>query len=107
MGISKVTLSDSDYIVRPTLAEAKLITEKQGRDEVYVVTLREELRKIESMIASMENRLQLNSAVVSQSFCPESEDSNTAKWFHAKSGELNVRLRRIEQARLPASTKRR
>jgi hypothetical protein len=105
MGTSKVTFADSSYVIRPALVEAKLMTEKQGRDEVYVVTLKEELRKIESMIANMENHLQLSTPTAGQNSCPASYGSN-AKWIRAKSCELDVRLRRVEQAGASASTRR-
>jgi hypothetical protein len=97
MGTSKVTFANSSYVIRPALVEAKLMTEKQGRDDVYVVTLKEELRKIESMIANMEKQLQLSNPTAGQNSCSESDGSN-AKWIRAKSCELDVRLRRVEQA---------
>ena len=41
-------------VIRPALAEAKLMTAKRARDAVYVVTLAEELRSIEEKIAARE-----------------------------------------------------
>src|SRR5271157_772935 len=40
------------YVIRPTLVEAKLMTEKHARDAVYVATLTEELRNIELKIGN-------------------------------------------------------
>jgi hypothetical protein len=105
MGTSKVTFANSSYVIRPALVEAKLMTEKQGRDEVYVVTLKEELRKIESIIANMENQLQLSTPTTAQNSCSESEGSN-ARWIRAKSCELDLRLRRVEQAADSNSTRK-
>jgi hypothetical protein len=97
MGTSRVNqLRDSSYIIRPALVEAKLMTEKQGRDEVYVVTLKEELQKIESMIAEMEKRLQLDSPQ-GDGCIPAGDGSNT-NWIRTKSNELNLRFKRIAQA---------
>lgn len=97
MGTSRVNqLRDSSYIIRPALVEAKLMTEKQGHDEVYVVTLKEELQKIESMIAEMEKRLQLDSP--QGDGCTPAGDGSNTDWIRTKSSELDLRLKRIEKA---------
>jgi hypothetical protein len=93
-------LSDpARYVIRPALAEAKLMTEKHARDAVYVTTLTEELRNIERMIATMETSLELAvSPAPEGERIPEAAESSAAKWIRSKSGELDRRLRRIEQA---------
>jgi hypothetical protein len=90
------------YVIRPALVEARLLTDKQGRDEVYVVTLAEELRSIEGKIAAMEEALHLASqredALALGRACRMPQDGPDAQWIRAKSSELSQRLRRIEQA---------
>jgi hypothetical protein len=85
--------------IRPALAEARLMTEKRVRDAVYVVTLTEELCNIEVKIAAMEAALHLgpSAAPVQDSSCAAPADGPDAKWFRAKSSELDLRLRRVEQ----------
>ena len=88
-------------VIRPALVEAKLMTEKRARDAVYVVTLTEELCNIEGSIAAMEAALHLGPPATSQvqdSACVAPADGLDAKWFREKSGELALRLRRVEQA---------
>ena len=105
MGTSRVNqLRDSSYIIRPALVEAKLMTDKQGRDEVYVVTLKEELQKIESMIAEMENRLQLDGP--RGDGCTPAGDGSNTNWIRTKSSELDLRFKRIEKAESAASDSR-
>lgn len=80
--------------LRPALTEAKLMTAKHARDDIYVATLAEELHRIELKIAAAEDVLHLP---------PNSTLNNTWEqapgvvWFHDKAGELDSRLRRIEQ----------
>ena len=50
------------YAIRPALVEGKLITEKHAGDAVYVATLAEELRNIETQIAAMEAAAQISSS---------------------------------------------
>jgi len=108
MGISKVNhLRDSTYIIRPALVEAKLMTEKQGRDAVYVVTLKEELQKIEAMIAEMESRLHLENPAGQDTSCGLAGDGSNTNWIRAKSSELDLRFKRIEQAENATSDSRR
>lgn len=87
-------------VIRPALDEAKLITEKRAGDAVYVATLTEELRNIEAKIAAMEEAAQLcaSAAAVQFGLAGASEDLPDAKWIRAKSGELERRLRHIEQS---------
>lgn len=89
----------ASYVIRPALAEAKLMTEKHARDTVYVATLTEELSNIEAKIAAMEEALQLSSFAASSQPrpCRAPRDRADADWIRQKSGELDLRLRRIEQ----------
>ena len=82
--------------VRPALAEAKLLTRKLAQDEVYLVTLAEELRSIERRVAAAESDLQI--ATVEES-CGQQPDLPDAAWIQEKSVELNRRLHRIEKMR--------
>ena len=86
-------------VIRPALVEAKLMTEKHARDAVYVVTLVEELGDIEMKIAAMEAAFQADSpaAATQQEPCRAPENRADAHWIRAKSSELDLRLRRIEQ----------
>ncbi len=96
--------SDLDcHIIRPALVEAKLMTAKRARDSVYVATLTEELRSIEVKIAATEEGLQLNSsmAAVLHGSGPAPTNLPDAEWIRTKSGELDLRLRRIEQVSIP------
>lgn len=93
-------LSDpARYVIRPALAEAKLMTEKHARDLVYVTTLTEELRSIERMIATMETNLELAAlpAPQQEKLLADGAEAVAAKWIRSKSVELDLR-RRIEQA---------
>lgn len=88
------------YIIRPALVEANLLTKKHAGDAVYMATLAEELVGIEVKIAAMERASQLStsSPAVQSSDCLDSEDWSDANWVRAKSRELGLRLRRIEQS---------
>jgi len=90
----------ASYVIRPALVEAKLMTAKHARDAVYVATLTEELRNIEAKIAAMEEALQLGSLAASSQHrpCRASKDLPDANWIREKSGELDLRLRRIEHS---------
>ena len=90
------------YDLRPTLVEARLITDKHACDVAYVAALSEQLRDIERKIAVLEERLGLNSsstgvpgAIHEAGDCPP--DIN---WIRAKSSQLGSRLRRIEETSL-------
>jgi hypothetical protein len=87
--------------IRPALVEARLMTAKRASDAVYVATLAEELRTIEGKISAMEDVLSFNSEGASELPSqkpprPEEGDWN-AEWIRKKSGELNLRLRRLER----------
>jgi hypothetical protein len=86
-------------VIRPALAEARLMTDKRACDAVYLVTLKEELRNIERKIAAMEKALQLGAcaATVAQGTSGDWAQGPDATWIRTKSGELDLRLRRIEQ----------
>jgi len=87
------------YVIRPALAEAKLLTEKHAHDAVYVTTMTEELRHIESMIATMETNLELAALPAPEETHPiQAAEGSAAKWIRSKSVELDRRLRRIEEA---------
>ena len=85
------------YVMRPTLVEARLITEKHSGDAVYVATLTEELRNIEAKITAMEEAIQLGSSASEVQFGlgDTCEDLPDAIWIRTKSSELDQRLRRI------------
>jgi len=80
--------------LRPALTEARLMTEKHACDEIYVATLAEELRRIESKIAAAEEVLHLpqNSALNHTG-----DQAPSVVWLRERAGELDLRLRRIEQ----------
>jgi hypothetical protein len=90
----------ASYVIRAALVEAKLMTEKHACDAVYVTTLVEELRNIEAKIAAMEEAMQLGSftAPSQHRYCRAPEDRPDATWIREKSGELDLRLRRLEQS---------
>ena len=85
------------YVIRPALAEAKLITQKRASDSVYVATLTEELHNIESTIASLENDLHLSPPTDTALQCGAPEESMSFSWIRTKSRELEARLRHIEE----------
>jgi len=91
------------HVIRPALAEAKLITPKRARDTVYVATLAEELRSIEGKITAVEEALHLGPEGAPELPSRDHErgtpegDPDTV-WIRTKSGELDLRLRRIEQS---------
>lgn len=80
-------------VLRPAIVEAKLMTPKHASDDVYVATLAEELRRIEDMIVSAEQRLKISQ---SAGITRTTENAENAQWFRAKSTELDRRLERIE-----------
>jgi len=88
------------YVIRPTLVEAKLMTEKHARDAVYVATLTEELRNIELKIAATEETMQMGSLTDSSQPGPGRvpREWSDAGWIREKSSELDRRLRRIEKS---------
>ncbi len=77
------------------------MTAKHARDTVYVATLAEELSIIDTKLSAMEEALQVDSPhdleAGSSRPCRMPEDGPDANWIRQKSGELDRRLRRIEQ----------
>jgi len=90
----------ASYVIRPALVEAKLITMKHADDAVYMATLAEELLNIEVKINAMEEAARVGSSVsaVHGGDRRGPEDWSDATWIRAKSCELELRLRRIEQS---------
>ena len=87
------------FFMRQALVEAKLISDKRACDEVYVVTLAEELRNIEKKISAFEQTRPspIDGNLAQVSAVPESEDLPGADWIHRKAHELELRLRGVEQ----------
>ena len=77
------------------------MTAKHARDTVYVATLAEELSVIDRKICALEEALQVDSPrdleAASSRPCRMPEAGPDANWIRQKSGELDQRLRRIEQ----------
>jgi len=96
-------LSDNIYVIRPILVEARLMTEKHARDTTYVVALTEELREVESRINTMKGALGLCSSEGPLQPTPyeTTGEASVVNWIRAKSRELNLRLRWIEQSSKP------
>lgn len=94
----------SSFFIRPTLAEARLISEKHARDTVYLATLTDELRRIEQTIAALEGKLEsefkptLNSPATDETSLP------TLLWIREKSAELEKRWSRLEHT-LPGGSR--
>jgi hypothetical protein len=87
------------YRIRPALTEARLMSKKRARDIVYVATLTEELRDIETEIAAVENDLQLSFSENTKEETPAAPPGlPDVDWIHTKSGELEARLHRIQQS---------
>ena len=103
MAIAKVSPLPSlaFHLFRPAIVEAKLITAKHARDAVYVATLAEELSVIDSKLSALEETLQVDSRHDVDDArprpCRTPEGGPDATWIRQKSGELDLRLRRIEQ----------
>ena len=93
--------SSAIYLFRPAIVEAKLMTAKHARDAVYVATLAEELRAIDSKLSIIETAQQADLPSDADAArprpCRMPEDGPDANWIREKSGELDRRLRRIEQ----------
>jgi outer membrane PBP1 activator LpoA protein len=89
----------ASYVVRPALLEARPLSDKHAMDAVYMVTLAEELLRIEARMAAMEQAAQqgASAAAVKSGTSHSSEDWSDANWIRAKSRELEHRLRRLEQ----------
>jgi len=96
-------------LFRPAIVEARLMTAKHARDAVYVATLAEELSVIDTKLSAMEETLQVGPAPNLEAArprpCRMPEGGPDANWIREKSGELDLRLRRIEQ-KVPVSSVR-
>ena len=92
--------------IRPTLVEARFMTEKHARDAVYVVSLTQELCEIEADIFTMQETLGLHSSDEPVEAIPEQAGQPTGdvNWIRTKSGELNLRLHCIEDLSLQRSS---
>ncbi len=90
------------YLFRPAIVEAKLISAKHAHDPVYVATLAEELRVIDSKLSAMEmahqGDLPPDPEAGRPRLCRMPEGAPDANWIREKSGELDRRLRRIEKS---------
>jgi hypothetical protein len=82
-------------VLRPAIVEAKLMTRKHVCDQTYVATLAEELRRIEGMIAFAEDRLKIAHPTETLG---AATNAFSAEWFRDKSSELDLRLKRVEEA---------
>jgi hypothetical protein len=93
--------SVASNLFRPAIVEAKLMTAKHARDAVYVATLAEELNVIDTKLSAMEEALQVSSPdfldAAKPRPCRMPEAGPDANWIREKSGELDIRLHRIEQ----------
>lgn len=91
----------ASHLFRPAIVEAKLMTAKHARDAVYVATLAEELSTIDTRLSAMEQALQVDSPPDLEAArprpCRMPEGGPDANWIREKSGELDLRLRRIEK----------
>lgn len=92
------------YDIRPTLVEARLISDKHASDAAYLIGLSEQLLTIERKIAALEASLHLHPS--SEAPQPTEAASNDSlpdiNWIRTKSAQLGSRLRRIEE--MPART---
>ncbi|MGC2109777.1 MAG: hypothetical protein WA655_09685 [Candidatus Korobacteraceae bacterium] len=86
-------------VLRPAIVEAKLLTEKHAHNPVYVAALAEELRAIDRKVSALEEALDLSSPIDAAQLqpCRTFRDPN-ANWIRQKSGELDLRLRRIQKS---------
>lgn len=89
----------SRYVIRPALAEARLLNAKHANDPVYLGTIAEELRNVEKQVASLEESLHLqpSAAETQPSVDAAATDLPGVAWIHAKSTELGRRMRQIEE----------
>jgi hypothetical protein len=88
------------YGIRPTLVEARLISDKHANDAAYISALSEQLRDIERNIAALEESLRLHSSsgeVPGSIHESSGERTPDINWIRTKSSQLCSRLRRIEE----------
>jgi hypothetical protein len=88
------------YVIRPILAEARLMSKKHACDAVYVTTLANELRGIEAKISAVEKDLELSSKgdLLRPEISCAVPEPPSAEWIRNKSAELEARLHRVEQS---------
>ena len=96
MSHSTPNLSDlAAFQIRPALTEVHLLTDKHACDQVYMVTLAEDLCRAERTLESMEAGLPSGPSSTPQAGAvPATPD---AQWVRAKCDELDARLHRLEQ----------
>jgi len=82
------------YVLRPTLAEARLITDKHACDAAYLDGLAEELHDVEVKIAALEEALHLDSPAADDAPLDRPEIER----IRCRSSQLSCRLRRIEES---------
>jgi hypothetical protein len=83
---------------RPAITDAKLMTEKQALDAVYVASLAEELATIDRKLSAMEQALHPESLQNRGCACVSGqppEQQRSALWVRTKCRELDSRLHRI------------
>lgn len=86
------------HLFRPAIADAKLMTEKQAHDPVYVASLAEELATIDGKLCAMEQTLDpeaLHNRDIAYVSGQAPEGERSAQWIKTKCRELDSRLRRI------------
>jgi hypothetical protein len=91
---------------RPAIVEAKLITAKRAHDAIYMATLAEELQAIDGKISALEESLHLPSPASGSPPrpCRMPEHGADAQWIRDTSCDLDLRLRRLEDGDVTAST---
>lgn len=85
---------------RPAIVDAKLMSDRQSRDPVYVAGLAEELHVIDTKMAAIERTLQIEPAPDQPNEAgenPTAECERTAQWIRGKCEELDIRLHRIQK----------
>lgn len=89
----------SRYVIRPALAEARLLNAKHANDPVYLCTIAEELRNVEKQVATLEIALRPRPTATQVEVTADtaSADLPDIEWIHTKSAELSRRLQRIEE----------
>ncbi len=86
------------HLFRPAIADAKLMTEKQAHDAVYVASLAEELAALDRKLSAMEQALHPESLQNRGCTCVSGQapdEERSAQWVRTKCRELDSRLHRI------------
>lgn len=89
------------YDLRPTLVEARLITDKHAHDAPYVAALSEQLRQVERKITALEEALHLDSPCAEATPAMQETPADPLpdlNWIRTKSSQLCSRLRHIEES---------